>query len=63
MGPVVISRAAAPELTDGGRIIFIGSRLGTNVPFPGAADYAGTKAALVGYAKGAAWDLGPRNIT
>ncbi|KRW65193.1 oxidoreductase [Pseudomonas sp. TTU2014-096BSC] len=63
MGPVAITRAAAPKLTDGGRIIFIGSRLGTNVPFPGAADYAGTKAALVGYAKGAARDLGPRNIT
>lgn len=63
MGPIALTRAAAPRLTDGGRIIFIGSRLGTNVPFPGAADYAGTKAALVGYAKGAARDLGPRNIT
>jgi NAD(P)-dependent dehydrogenase (short-subunit alcohol dehydrogenase family) len=27
------------------------------------ADYAGTKAALVGYVKGIARDLGPRNIT
>ncbi len=27
------------------------------------ADYAGTKAALVGYAKGIVRDLGPRNIT
>lgn len=63
MGTIANTRAAASKLTDGGRIIFIGSRLGTHVPFPGAADYAGTKAALVGYAKGAARDLGARNIT
>ena len=29
----------------------------------GAADYSGTKAALVGYAKGVARDLGGRKIT
>lgn len=63
MGSIANTRAAAPRLTDGGRIIFIGSRLGTHVPFPGIADYAGTKAALIGYAKGVARDLGPRNIT
>lgn len=63
MGPVAITRAAAPVLSDGGRIIFIGSLLGSRVPFAGAADYAGTKAAIVGYAKGAARDLGGRNIT
>ena len=63
MGVVATTRAAAAKLTDGGRIIFIGSRFGTHVPVPGVADYAGTKAALIGYAKGAARDLGPRNIT
>lgn len=63
MGAVATTRAAAPALTDGGRIIFIGSLLGTSVPFPGAADYAGTKAAIAGYARGAARDLGSRNIT
>ncbi|PYE90467.1 SDR family NAD(P)-dependent oxidoreductase [Phyllobacterium leguminum] len=63
MGSIAITRAAAPRLTDGGRIIFIGSRLGSVVPFPGVADYAGTKWALAGYAKGIARDLGPRNIT
>ena len=31
--------------------------------FPGLADYAATKAAIVGYTKGAARDLGPRGIT
>jgi 3-oxoacyl-[acyl-carrier protein] reductase len=63
MGAVATTRAAAPVLSDGGRIIFIGSLLGGHVPFPGAADYAGTKAAIVGYAKGVARDLGGRNIT
>jgi 3-oxoacyl-[acyl-carrier protein] reductase len=63
MGPVATTRAAAPLLSDGGRIIFIGSLLGTSVPFAGAADYAGSKAALIGYAKGVARDLGGRNIT
>ncbi|NKL53244.1 SDR family NAD(P)-dependent oxidoreductase [Rhizobium leguminosarum] len=63
MGAVATTRAAAPVLPDGGRIIFIGSALGTHVPFTGAADYAGTKAAIVGYAKGVARDLGGRNIT
>jgi 3-oxoacyl-[acyl-carrier protein] reductase len=63
MGVVATTRAAAPVLTNGGRIIFIGSLLGGHVPFAGAADYAGTKAALVGYAKGVARDLGGREIT
>lgn len=63
MGTVAVTRAAAAVLSDGGRIVFIGSLLGTLVPFAGAADYAGSKAALVGYAKGVARDLGGRNIT
>lgn len=63
MGTIANTRAATPKLTDGGRIIFIGSLLGSYVPFAGVADYAGTKWALAGYAKGIARDLGPRNIT
>lgn len=63
LGAVATTRAAARKLSDGGRIIFIGSGLGSRVPFPGVADYAGTKAAIVGYAKGIQRDLGPRNIT
>lgn len=63
MGSVAVTRAAAPVISDGGRIVFIGSLLGTHVPFSGAADYAGSKAAIVGYAKGVARDLGGRNIT
>nr|WP_315402015.1 SDR family oxidoreductase [uncultured Duganella sp.] len=63
MGAVATTRAAAPALSNGGRIVFIGSLLGTRVPFAGAADYAGTKAAIAGYARGLARDLGPRDIT
>lgn len=63
LGTVATTRAAAPRLSDGGRIVFIGSGLGSRVAFPGVADYAGTKAAIVGYAKGAGRDLGPRGIT
>jgi len=63
LGSIANTRAAASKLTDGGRIIFISSRLGTNVSFQGVVDYAGSMAALVGYAKGIARDLGPRNIT
>ena len=63
MGTVATTRAAAPVLAEGGRIVFIGSLLGTRVPFAGAADYAGSKAALIGYAKGVARDLGGRSIT
>lgn len=63
MGAVATTRAAAPVMSDGGRIIFIGSLLGGHVPFPGVADYSGTKAAIAGYAKGVARDLGGRNIT
>lgn len=63
MGTIANTRAAASRLEDGGRIIFIGSLLGSRVPFSGVADYAGTKAALAGYARGIARDLGSRNIT
>lgn len=63
MGPVALTRAAAPVLSDGGRIVFIGSRLGTYALMPGVADYAGSKAALIGYARGVARDLGARGIT
>ncbi|MEB2845812.1 SDR family oxidoreductase [Rhizobiales bacterium RZME27] len=63
MGPIATTRAAAPVLSDGGRIIFIGSLNGTHALIPGVADYAGTKAAINGYARGLARDLGRRNIT
>lgn len=63
LGTVAVTRAAAQMMSDGGRIVFIGSGLGTRVMVPGVADYAGTKAAIVGYARGVQRDLGRRNIT
>ena len=54
---------ASKLMGDGGRIVTIGSGIATLAAFPGLADYAATKAAIVGYTKGAARDLGPRGIT
>lgn len=62
-GVIANIRAAAKVLPDGGRIISIGTGLGTRTAFPGTADYAASKAAVIGYTKGAARDLGRRNIT
>lgn len=47
LGTVAVTRAAAQKLSDGGRIVFIGTGFGTRVAFPGVADYAGTKAAIL----------------
>lgn len=62
-GVVTAIRAASRLMGDGGRIITIGSGIATRASFPGMADYAASKAAIVGYSKGAARDLGPRGIT
>jgi NAD(P)-dependent dehydrogenase (short-subunit alcohol dehydrogenase family) len=62
-GVIATIRAAARRLPEGGRIISIGSALGARVGWPGAADYAATKAAIAGFSRGAARDLGPRGIT
>ena len=62
-GVVSAVRAAVPHMTEGGRIISIGSVVGEATPFPGAADYSATKAALLGYTRGWARDLGPKGIT
>ncbi len=57
------TRAAVPFMNDGGRIIIIGSINGERMTASGGADYAATKAALVGYTHGWARDLGLKNIT
>jgi 3-oxoacyl-[acyl-carrier protein] reductase len=62
-GVITAIRAASKLMGEGGRIVTIGSYLATRASFPGVADYAATKAAIVGYSKGAARDLGPRGIT
>ncbi len=56
-------QCALPAMGEGGRIISIGSSLGTNVPAAGVSLYAASKAALVGLTKALARELGPRGIT
>jgi 3-oxoacyl-[acyl-carrier protein] reductase len=57
------SQAAARHMSQGGRIINIGSALAERVPGPGMTLYAMCKSALTGLTKGLARDLGPRGIT
>ncbi|NTE89886.1 SDR family oxidoreductase [Agrobacterium rubi] len=62
-GVVAAVRAAVPLMSDGGRIVSIGTTGAVHVPFAGAADYVATKAAVAAYTRGWSRDLGPRNIT
>ena len=57
------SQAAVRHMSDGGRIISIGSNLAERVPYPGIALYAMSKSALIGFTKGLARDVGDRGIT
>jgi len=59
----IATQAAATHMTEGGRIINIGSTNADRMPFAGGGPYAMSKAALVGLTKGLARDLGPRGIT
>ncbi len=59
----VASKAAAAQMGEGGRIISIGSNLAERVPGEGFTIYSASKAALVGFTKALARDLGPRGIT
>ena len=63
LGTIAVTRVKSPKITDAGRTIFIGSLLGSYVPFAGAACYLGRKTALVGYARSVVFDHGGRNIT
>ncbi len=55
--------AAIEHLSDGGRIINIGSVVGERIPFPGASAYGMTRHAVAGMTKGWTRDLAPRGIT
>ncbi|MGJ5820557.1 3-oxoacyl-ACP reductase family protein [Paludibaculum fermentans] len=57
------TKEAVRHMGDGGRIIMIGSINGDFVPFTGGSVYALTKAAISGFTRGLARDLGPRGIT
>lgn len=56
-------RAAARVMGEGGRIISVGSWFASRTGIPGIADYSAMKAAIAGYTRGWARDLGPRGIT
>ena len=62
-GVITAIRTASKLMGEGGRIVTVGSMLADRASFPGLADYVASKAAVVGYTKGAARDLGPRGIT
>ncbi|MGZ2385337.1 SDR family oxidoreductase [Rhizobium brockwellii] len=62
-GVAAAVRAAVPLMTDGGRIVSIGTTGAVHIPFAGTADYVATKAAVAAYTRGWSRDLGPRNIT
>ncbi|KRC51732.1 oxidoreductase [Leifsonia sp. Root227] len=57
------SQAAARHMSEGGRIISIGSCFNGRVPGPGAVLQAMAKSALIGLTNGLARELGPRGIT
>ncbi|WP_347331744.1 SDR family NAD(P)-dependent oxidoreductase [Marinimicrobium locisalis] len=59
----VASKAAAEHMGEGGRIISIGSNLAEHAIMPGLSLYSMSKAALTGFTKGLARDLGQRKIT
>jgi 3-oxoacyl-[acyl-carrier protein] reductase len=59
----VAAQEAARHMSEGGRIITIGSVNADRMPFAGGGPYAMTKAAVAGLTRGLARDLGPRGIT
>jgi 3-oxoacyl-[acyl-carrier protein] reductase len=62
-GVFLAIQAAAPRLSDGGRVITIGSNTAVRTGMPGSSVYAMTKAAVASMVKGVALDLAPRAIT
>ena len=62
-GVAAAVRAAAALMSDGGRIVSIGTTGATHIPFAGAADYVASKGAVASYTRGWSRDLGPRGIT
>lgn len=62
-GVIALMKATAKQMSDGGRIVALGSSLADRVGTPGLADFASTRAAITAFCRGAAHDLGPRGIT
>ena len=62
-GTFDVTRQAVPRIRDRGRIITIGSCLAQRSVFPAMGVYSASKAALAGFTRGWAQDLGARGIT
>lgn len=60
---VLAAQAAIPHLSEGGRIITIGSCLAERVPYPNLTVYSMSKSALIAFTRGLARELGPQGIT
>jgi len=55
--------APIKSMDEAGQVTTIGSGIATRAAFPGASDYAATKAGVVGFIRCAECDLAPRYIT
>ncbi|WP_328526404.1 SDR family oxidoreductase [Kribbella sp. NBC_00359] len=62
-GAYAAAQAAVPRLSDGGRMIHLGSCVTERVPGPGMTLYAMSKSAMTGLSKALARELGERGIT
>ncbi|RME81050.1 MAG: glucose 1-dehydrogenase [Caldilineae bacterium] len=58
-----VTRAAIPYIPEGGRIVNMSSLAARNGGGNGAVPYATAKAAVIGFTRGLAKELAPRNIT
>ncbi|MFG3604546.1 SDR family NAD(P)-dependent oxidoreductase [Micromonospora chersina] len=61
--PFMFAQAAVGHLSEGGRIVNIGSNVAERAVFPGLALYSMSKTALLGLTRGLARELGGRGIT
>src|SRR6202050_528887 len=62
-GALVATQAALKHMTDGGRIIMIGSAVGERVLTPGLVSYSATKGAVKIFTQGLSREVGSRGIT
>jgi 3-oxoacyl-[acyl-carrier protein] reductase len=62
-GAFVTTQAALKHMTQGGRIIMIGSCVGERMMTPGLVPYSATKAAIKMFTQGLSREVGARGIT